>query len=330
MKPSISVLMPVFNAKPYLSDAIKSILDQTYVDFELILLDDCSTDGSEDVIKSFKDNRIVYHKNEINAGLANNLNTGLKMAKGEFIARMDADDISLSNRFKTQIDFLKSNSEIDLCSCAVQMFGDDDKIWIRDSHPEQVKITMMFYSAVLHPTCVFRKEVFIKHKLFYDQQSFPAEDYDLWSRAIFYCKMVNLSEVMYLYRRHLNQITSTNTNSTEKSREIQIKYLKRALPDLSIKDVEGFVDEFISHGINSLNEIKEVKSRYLKIISVNALTQFFNQQMLTYTLKKHFQQKVFIFLQHFKIKKIGDVLAYLLAVFELRSVLIVKLLLNKK
>ena len=330
MKPSISVLMPVFNAKPYLSDAIKSILDQTYVDFELILLDDCSTDGSEDVIKSFKDNRIVYHKNEINAGLANNLNTGLKMAKGEFIARMDADDISLSNRFKTQIDFLKSNSEIDLCSCAVQMFGDDDKIWIRDSHPEQVKITMMFYSAVLHPTCVFRKEVFIKHKLFYDQQSFPAEDYDLWSRAIFYCKMVNLSEVMYLYRRHLNQITSTNTNSTEKSREIQIKYLKRALPDLSIKDVEGFVDEFISHGINSLNEIKEVKSRYLKIISANALTQFFNQQMLTYTLKKHFQQKVFIFLQHFKIKKIGDVLAYLLAVFELRSVLIVKLLLNKK
>jgi glycosyltransferase involved in cell wall biosynthesis len=328
--PSVSILMPVYNASPYLSDAIKSMLNQTYTDFELIILDDCSTDNSAEVAQRFKDSRIVYHRNDVNNGLANNLNTGLKMAKGKYIARMDGDDISLPHRLQAQVVFMESNPDIDLCSCAMQMFGADNQIWIRDRNPEMVKITMMFYSAVLHASSVFRKDVFEKHDLYYNQDTFPAEDYDLWSRAAFFCNMVNLPDIMYLYRMHQTQVTSTDPRAAVKCREIQIQYLTKALPDLKAEDVTSFVDGFINHEINCLSEIKELKNRYRKIIKTNVSTQFFNQSMLQKRLKKYFQQKVYIFLQHFKLKKQDELFSYLFALLELRPVLFVKLFLNKK
>ena len=165
-QPTISVLMPVYNCALYLVEADESILNQTITDFELIILDDCSSDNSAEIAKSFTDKRIIYHCNETNLGLANNLNVGLHMAKGKYIARMDGDDISLPDRFQTQIDFLESHPDIDLCSCGLQMFGTEITIWVRESNPEAVKITMMFYSPVLHATSVWRKDSFEKHQLY--------------------------------------------------------------------------------------------------------------------------------------------------------------------
>ena len=323
--PSVSILMPVYNAEPYLSEAIQSMLNQTYADFELIILDDCSTDRSAEVVQTFSDARIVYHRNEVNSGLANNLNTGLKLATGKYIARMDGDDISLPHRLQTQVDFLESHPDIDLCSCAMQMFGADNQLWIRDRDPEQVKITMMFYSAVLHASSVFRRDVFEKNNLYYKQETFPAEDYDLWARAAFFCRMVNLPDVMYLYRMHRTQVTSTDPRSAEKCREIQIRYLSKALPVLSEKEIVDFVDGFIAYKISKIAEIKVVKNHYLKIVKANASVLFFDQKLLNVRLNKYFQQQVFTFLQHFRIKKINNLLQYLGALIELRPQLIVKL-----
>jgi glycosyltransferase involved in cell wall biosynthesis len=323
--PSVSILMPVYNAEPYLSEAIQSMLNQTYADFELIILDDCSTDRSAEVVQTFSDARIVYHRNEVNSGLANNLNTGLKLATGKYIARMDGDDISLPHRLQTQVDFLESHPDIDLCSCAMQMFGADNQLWIRDRDPEQVKITMMFYSAVLHASSVFRRDVFEKNNLYYKQETFPAEDYDLWARAAFFCRMVNLPDVMYLYRMHRTQVTSTDPRSAEKCREIQIRYLSKALPVLSEKEIVDFVDGFIAYKISEIAEIKVVKNHYLKIVKANASVLFFDQKLLNVRLNKYFQQQVFTFLQHFRIKKINNLLQYLGALIELRPQLIVKL-----
>lgn len=323
--PSVSILMPVYNAEPYLSEAIQSMLNQTYADFELIILDDCSTDRSAEVVHTYTDVRIVYHRNEVNCGLANNLNTGLKLAKGKYIARMDGDDISLPHRLQTQVDFLESHPDIDLCSCAMQMFGADNQLWIRDRDPEQVKISMMFYSAVLHASSVFRRDVFEQNNLYYNQETFPAEDYDLWARAAFFCRMVNLPDVMYLYRMHRTQVTSTDPRSAEKCREIQIRYLSEALPVLSKKEIVDFVDGFIAHKISDITEIKEMKNHYLKIVKANASVLFFDQKLLNVRLNKYFQQQVFTFLQHFRIKKINNLLQYLGALIELRPQLIVKL-----
>ena len=126
---SVSILMPVYNAEPYLSEAIQSMLNQTYTDFELIILDDCSTDRSADVVQTFSDTRIVYHRNDVNYGLANNLNTGIKLAKGKYIARMDGDDISLPERIERQMQFLSIHPEVDLVGCWLKLFGDRDEVW---------------------------------------------------------------------------------------------------------------------------------------------------------------------------------------------------------
>jgi glycosyltransferase involved in cell wall biosynthesis len=301
------------------------MLNQTYTDFELIILDDCSTDRSAEVVHTYTDVRIVYHRNEVNSGLANNLNTGLKLAKSKYIARMDGDDISLPHRLQTQVDFLESHPDIDLCSCAMQMFGADNQLWIRDRDPEQVKITMMFYSAVLHASSVFRKDVFERNNLIYNQETFPAEDYDLWARAAFYCRMVNLPDVMYLYRMHRTQVTSTDPRSAEKCREIQIRYLSEALPVLSEEEVIGFVDGFITHRISDITEIKGAKNHYLKIVKANASVLFFDQKLLKTRLKKYFQQQIFTFLQQYKIRSFSDLIQYWGAIMELRPQLVVKL-----
>lgn len=192
MTPRASILMPAYNNGKYLNEAIDSMLAQTFTDFELIVLDDGSIDNTQEVVTAYTDPRVVYQRSQQNLGLAHNLNIGLKMARGEFIVRMDGDDISLPNRLQVQIDYLTSHPSIDLCSCGLQKFGQEEDIWLRETDPEEVKITMMFYSPILHATSVWRKASFEKHQLYYRQEAFPAEDYDLWSRAIFHCRMVNI------------------------------------------------------------------------------------------------------------------------------------------
>lgn len=296
-KPTFSVLMPVYNCALYLAEAIESILNQTFTDFELIVLDDGSTDDSAEIAKSFTDSRIVYHCNEKNLGLANNLNVGLRMARGRYIARMDGDDISLPERLQTQYDYLESHPDIDLCSCGLQMFGTEDTVWVRESDPEAVKITMMFYSPVLHATSVWRRESFEKHNLYYDQNAFPAEDYELWSRAVFYCKLVNIPQVLYRYRIHGIQVTKTDDRVAQKDREIRISYIRKALPGLNEDFYPGFVDKFISANNLSASNINELKGLYLQLLDANSKQHFFEHALLQNRLTKYYQSYLVRMLQ---------------------------------
>lgn len=325
--PLISVLMPVYNVEVYLAEAIESILNQTLGDFELIILDDGSPDGSGDVAKTFTDKRIIYHRNEVNLGLANNLNVGLKMAKGKYIARMDGDDISLPKRFQTQIDFLEAHPDIDLCSCALQMFGTENTVWVREADPEAVKITMMFYSPVLHATSVWRRESFEKHNLYYDQNAFPAEDYELWSRAVFHCKLVNIPQVLYRYRIHGIQVTKTDERRDEKCRQIRINYLKETLPSLDPIDLDLFVLRYLNKRDINLENVKSLKQIYSTIIQANFKDKFFNQSILKKKLNRYYQGLIFQLLVDYKYS-IFKYLKNTSLLFELRPQQIVKLFLK--
>jgi len=290
--PKVSILMPVYNVEKYLAEAIDSILNQSFADFELLVLDDCSPDKCADIIKTFDDKRIVYHRNEKNLGLANNLNVGLKMAKGEYIARMDGDDISLPDRLKTQIDFLENNPDIDLCSCGLEMFGTENTVWIRERDPEQVKITMMFFSPVLHATSVWRKLSFEKNDLYYNQDAFPAEDYDLWARAVFYCKLVNIPEVLYKYRIHGIQVTKTDDRVDMRCNEIQSNYLKKTLPTLDENDINRFISMFIRKENINVSNVRSLKKIYGKLICANKIDKFFDETKLEHRLKRYYQSLV--------------------------------------
>ena len=241
MAPLVSVLMPVYKTAPYLREAMDSMLCQTFKDFELIVLNDCSPDNAEEILDAYDDSRIVRYKGENNVGLSNVLNVGIAMARGKYIARMDSDDISLPNRLQIQVDYLETHSEIDLASVGMQLFGAKESVWIRERNPEKVKIEALFHSPVLHASSMWRKDSFERHGLRFRQEMVPAEDYDLWTRAMLKgLKLVNLPEVLYEYRIHEAQATVQTDKTAAKSREVQMAYLQEALPSLSDRNREAF------------------------------------------------------------------------------------------
>lgn len=241
MYPSVSILMPVYKTGPYLREAMDSVLAQTFTDYELITLNDCSPDNAEEILDTYNDIRIVRYKGEKNVGLSNVLNVGIGMARGKYIARMDSDDISLPNRLQIQVDYLETHPEVDLVSVGMQLFGAREATWIREQNAEKVKIEALFHSPVLHASSVWRKDSFEKHALRFRQEMVPSEDYDLWTRALLNgLKLVNLPEVLYKYRMHNAQATLQTEKTREKDREVQKNYLHMALPSLSEKNIEAF------------------------------------------------------------------------------------------
>ena len=241
MAPLVSVLMPVYKTAPYLREAMDSMLCQTFKDFELIVLNDCSPDNAEEILDAYDDSRIVRYKGENNVGLSNVLNVGIGMARGKYIARMDSDDISLPQRLQVQVDYLDKHPDVDLVSVGMRLFGAKEGTWIREINPEKMKIEAMFHSPVLHASSVWRKDAFEKQGLRFRQEMVPAEDYDLWTRAMLKgLKLVNLPEVLYEYRIHETQATVQTDKTAAKSREVQMAYLQEALPSLSDNNREAF------------------------------------------------------------------------------------------
>jgi glycosyltransferase involved in cell wall biosynthesis len=202
--PEISVVLPVYNCDKFIFEAIQSVLNQSYTKYEVIIIDDCSTDKTVEIIKGFKDARIKLIVKEKNTGYTDSLNYAISIAKGKYIARMDGDDICLPCRFEKQIAFLESNKNVILCGSGIQIIGTDTILHHPSSHDE-IKVKLCFGSSFYHPTVMGRKEFFIKNP--YNRNLEPAEDYDLWTRLAFQGELANLEEVLLVYRVHENQVS---------------------------------------------------------------------------------------------------------------------------
>lgn len=239
---TVSILMPVYNTAPYLREAVDSILSQTFTDFELIILDDCSPDNAQQILDTYHDTRIVRYRGDTNQGLANILNIGLQMARGKYIARMDSDDRSLPSRLERQVKYMESHPDIDLCSCAMHLFGDKTSCWFRDDDPDKARIAALFFSPVLHASSLWRRETFERHHLLFDQTMVPAEDYHLWCRALVAgLRLVNLREPLYLYRIRPGQATADRSRTSPKEREVREYYFRQAFPTATDKHIADFL-----------------------------------------------------------------------------------------
>lgn len=215
MSPKISVLLPVYNAEAFIAESIQSILDQTEPDFELLVIDDCSTDRSLEIIESFHDPRIILRKKKSNSGYTESLNWGLDKARGKYIARMDADDISLPQRFEKQLLFLEQNQPIAICGTDAIVQGSKLKFNYPEE-PEKVWVNLLLGSSLIHPTIMGRTEVFKQFK--YDITKEPAEDYDLFTRLAARGKpLANLAEPLLIYRVHNNQISNVQNQKQVES-----------------------------------------------------------------------------------------------------------------
>lgn len=230
--PLISVILPVYNAENTLGEAIESILNQTFANFELILINDGSTDDSEKIVLSYEDKRIKYFSNERNKGLIYTLNRGLRLARGKYIARMDADDISLPTRFEKQVRILEENPSIIVCGSRIAYFGIKKRksVYIAPESSEENKKWLVRESCFAHPTVMMRKEVLINNRISYHPDYKNAEDYKLWIDLAPYGEFYNIQEVLLNYRLSSTQITqSHNTEQKKNARRCRREYVSYLL-----------------------------------------------------------------------------------------------------
>lgn len=202
--PTVSVVMPCYNAERYIRTAIESVLEQTFDDFELIMVVDSSTDGTGDIVREYaeKDSRIVPVFNEHNIGLTASLNKGIDVAQGEFVARMDADDISYPERFEKQVAYLRANPDVCMVATSRERIDEEGNIISAKSiapGKEKLKEMMKVTCSVPHGSVMFRrKEVIQLGK--YREGIHYAEDYDLWLRMIEKYNIDILPDILYEFR----------------------------------------------------------------------------------------------------------------------------------
>lgn len=275
--PKVSVIMPVYNGDKYLREAVDSILSQTFTDFEFIIINDGSTDRTREILESYYDQRIrlVHQKN---IGISASLNKGINLARGEYIARMDADDISLPDRFLKQVSFLDLNPDITVCGTWLSFFNTSKtfQTWKTSTNYNEVKCNLLFGCDVAHPSVFIRKADIIKNKLFYKENFVCAQDYELWVRISAKLKITNIGEVLLKYRIHNNQIGYTSNSMQETVTNniirIQLENLGITFQDKEIELLKNIGRNNLEYSMKSFIAAKALLSR---LIDQNTKTEIY-------------------------------------------------------
>lgn len=244
--PKISVVMPAYNAEKYIKEAIDSVLNQTFRDFELIVINDCSQDTTENIILSYDDPRIIYLRNKQNLGVAATLNRGISVACGEYIARMDADDIAVPERFQKQAQYLDSHPKTIVCGSSVLIFSalGNERVCYYPEKSEQIKAALLFACPFAHPSVMMRRNILCAFGIRYEEEFEKVEDYRLWSRLADFGDFANLAEPLLRYRIHSEQVCAT---SSQVQYEGKLRLAAAVLPQIGVRikeDQRVIVDAF--------------------------------------------------------------------------------------
>lgn len=212
-KPLVSVVMSVFDTlDDWLVQSIESVLQQTYKNFEFIIVDDCCKESNKDILRKYerKDERIILLKNEKNLGLTKSLNVGLRVAKGNFIARIDADDFAIEDRIERQIKCFEKNKKLVVCGTNAWILNDSQRIPLNVplNMSKSLKCMLCWKNVFVHPSVMFNADVMRMNNLFYDENFKTAQDYDFWCKLSKFGDVMNLPDRLCVYRTHKDQVSS--------------------------------------------------------------------------------------------------------------------------
>jgi glycosyltransferase involved in cell wall biosynthesis len=280
--PAISVILPVFNAEKYLKDSIESLLAQSFGDFELIIIDDCSTDKSFEILKTFADPRIRLYRNDENLKVVKTLNKGLKLAQSKFIARMDADDIAHPQRFEQQIKFFDKNPDVDIVGTWVQTFGTESDIMRAAIEHDHIKVRLFFLNPMFHPVVMFKRDSFLNNDLWYRDFYSNAEDYGLWVEAIDKVKFANIPQILLKYRIHATNVSVLKASNKQVLNDIHFHIYQTFLGKLSLSATSQELDMHrklgsVQVGLLTTSELSAYVMWLRKLILANMEVKYFNQ-----------------------------------------------------
>ena len=284
--PTISVIMSVYNEEKYIETSLKSLLNQTFGDFEIIIVDDASTDDTKQRIQRLKDERIHLICNEINQGVTQNLNKALKHVKGKYIARMDGDDIAFPERFEKQYQYMENHPDTMLVSCYTKSFGDSDLVFALPDDSEVLKVRMLVRPVYAHPGFMMRREL-VEAGYQYDEDYRTAQDYEFASRVSEKYKIGLVPEVLLYYRVHKKQISakagSQQFNNADKIRKRQLERLGVYLSETEWLDYQKLVKE---EKVNNLEDFYRVDEIIQKMVKANKKIKIYSQKIMDDTLKR--------------------------------------------
>lgn len=267
--PLVSVVMPVYNGERYLASAIQSILDQSFENFEFLIIEDGSTDGSPIITDKYEklDTRIKVIRHARNQGLISALNVGIQAAQGKYLARMDQDDISLPERFSRQVEHLEACPEVGILGCKVRHIDPTGRLL---SIPPMflgdlsIRWHVLFQNPFYHPTIMLRKSVLDQTGLRYDPAHENAEDFGLWSRLLVHTKGENLPDVLLWYRVHPESMSERNLGAQrKKAADISCSAILGHLPDAQIPASEAKRLSYSILGVSSHDKLQ--RSRLIDV-----------------------------------------------------------------
>ncbi len=289
----ISVIMAVHNEEEFLADSINSILEQSFWDFEFVIIDDGSDDRTPELLKEYakKDERIRVLRNREKMGLVFSLNRGMEVSRGEYIARMDGDDVSLRDRLKLQFEFMETHQDAGVLGTNVAYIDEKGNILKSKKDPfpltpQLIKWHLFWRCPIYHPTVMIRKKVLIETGLYYREEYPHAEDYDLWTRLSKHTKIVSLPDVLLLYRIRPSSVS-------RKKRKVQLN----STLQIARREISSFlgrpVDERVLYPLVIKERNKDADPIQSEILLEEVLTKFLNYSLTPYE-KEKIKQDVFL------------------------------------
>lgn len=288
--------MPTYNVAQWVEEAVLSVLKQTYRNFELLVVDDGSSDDTIAHVKAIDDKRIRIAAFPNNVGLADNLNRGLELITTELVARMDGDDIAEPDWLETGIKTLDTHPDIDICSFGFQFFGTKTSLVRFPELHDDSMAQMLFGCTVIVP--VLRRRVFTDNHLRYRTDTFPAEDYSLWAYAYRVAKVYNVQRTLFHYRTHPTQISTARREAQiKKSNEVRLLMLEWLNPDFSDDDKRYFLDIFVPCKIENKEDIEKL-NQFANLLVKKNTQGHYSTDALRRKFKSHLAYGVLDYAEH--------------------------------
>jgi hypothetical protein len=237
-QPAVTVLMSAFNGAAFLSEAVESILRQTFRNFEFLIIDDASTDGSAKILAAVRDPRVRVVRNDTHLGLTRSLRLGIELARGQYVARMDADDLALPERLEKQVAYLTMCPDVGIVGsacCVIDQSGCEVGLLRMPEDDLQIRWASLMVNPFAHPTVMLRRDVLIREHLNYDETFHTTQDYELWTRVLSVTRGANLREPLVQYRTHGARVTSTRREVQLRNHDtVALRTIRAQLPEFAI------------------------------------------------------------------------------------------------
>lgn len=291
--PKVTVLLPTYQSESYLSETLKSVFLQTYGDYELMVVDDASSDRTLQILRGVRDSRLHVIQGR-RKGLADALNLGVTSAKGDYIARIDADDLMTPDRLEKQVTYMDAHPEVAVCGGWQQYFGLSTFLHAPPFSAEQCRANLLFRCDLCHSTVMMRKSTLIENGLYYDGR-FAAEDFELWTRVLDFGQIVNLPQVLGYYREHGNSITTEKRQRLIRENGIIVaatlrRNLKITLSEKQKCYFSGWVNPLFER-VNGISRAersiasKDLRNLLLEIVMRNRNIGYYAEQALLRTVE---------------------------------------------